>query len=111
MKMIMAQPQQLNQKFNEIKEKQKQLRDVLKALKSKEIECLQQIHSIMEDKNTDQYDTGEHIIYKKNVEVCSWKEKNLKQFLDAEAIGKYKEEYTEKKTKYGVKRRKKTVQD
>lgn len=109
MKTKMAQPQQLNQEFNEIKEQQKLLREKLKALKSKETECLQQIHSIMEDENADEYDTGEHIIYKKNVEVCSWKEKNLEQFLDAEAIGKYKEEYTENKTKYGVKRRKKTV--
>jgi TolA-binding protein len=100
------QMQEIHEQFiqcqDEIAELRKQSREKNKIMK----ELKKQIYEHMEEHNMDTYTIGQYTIQKNNTSHCNWNEEALSSIIDSEALQQYKEENSETKISYHIKKRK-----
>ena len=95
----------LQTKISKIKEK-------LKTLNKENKGNVDIIKNHMQENELDEYDVGGYKFQKKQVERCSWNEKNLEEIIDDEEIlNKYREQFTETKQSFSLQKPKKRRRD
>ena len=94
-------------KFLELKPAIDELKQKLKVLNKEQKVHINAIYEHMDEEGLDEFSVGIHTFKKKEVEKCSFTEKNFAQLVEGDDIGeglleKYKEKFTESKTSYKV---------
>lgn len=91
----------LQTRINKIKEK-------LKDLNGENKGNVDIIKAHMEENELLEYDVGGFKFQKKEVERCTWNEKNLEEIIDdQEILDRYREQFTEKKSSFSMRKPKK----
>tara|TARA_B100000700_G_C14506965_1_gene606791 strand:+ start:158 stop:535 length:378 start_codon:yes stop_codon:yes gene_type:complete len=94
-------------KFLQLKPSIDELKQKLKVLNKEQKTYINAIYEHMDEQELDEYSVGMYTFKKKEVEKCSFTEKNFAQLVDGDDVGeelleKYKEKFTESKTSYKV---------
>ena len=94
-------------KFLELKPAIDELKQKLKVLNKEQKGYVNAIYEHMDEEGLDEYAVGAYTFKKKEVEKCSFTEKNFAQLVEGDDAGeqlleKYKEKFTESKTSYKV---------
>ncbi len=91
----------LQTKIGKVKEK-------LKNLNAENKGNVEIIKAHMEDNELDEYEVGGFKFQKKEVERCTWNEKNLEEIIDdQEILDRYREQFTETKRSFSMQKPKK----
>ena len=105
--MNQTQMQEIHDQFiecqNEIAELRKQSREKNKIMK----ELKKQIYEHMEEHNMDTYTIGQYTIQKNNTSHCKWDEESLSSIIDSETLKQYKENHSETRVSYHIKKKRK----
>ena len=84
------------------------LKDTLKQMNKENKGNIQLIKEHMDENELSEYDVGGYVFYRKEVERCSWNEKNLEEIIDDQSIlSRYREQFTKTKQSFSVKNPKK----
>ncbi len=94
-------------KFLELKPSIDELKQKLKVLNKEQKEYVNAIYEHMDNEGLTEVSVGMYTFKKKEVEKCSFTEKNFAQLVEGDDVGeelleKYKEKFTESKTSYKV---------
>ena len=94
-------------KFLELKPAITELKEKLKVLNKEQKGYINSIYEYMDEEGLDEYSVGIYTFKKKEVEKCSFTEKNFAQLVEGDDVGeelleKYKQKFTESKTTYKV---------
>ena len=94
--------------FLKLQTKISKLKEKLKTLNKENKGNVDIIKNHMQENELDEYDVGGYKFQKKQVERCSWNEKNLEEIIDDEEIlKKYREQFTETKQRFSLQKPKK----
>tara|TARA_B100000902_G_C27245859_1_gene882559 strand:+ start:982 stop:1341 length:360 start_codon:yes stop_codon:yes gene_type:complete len=84
------------------------IKEKLKALNAENKGNVDIIKAHMEDNELSEYEVGGFTFQKKEVERCTWNEKNLEEIIDDQDIlDRYREQFTETKKSFSMQRPKK----
>tara|TARA_B100000674_G_scaffold14737_2_gene10707 strand:- start:1483 stop:1833 length:351 start_codon:yes stop_codon:yes gene_type:complete len=98
--------------FLKLQTKISKLKEKLKTLNKENKGNVDIIKNHMQENELDEYDVGGYKFQKKQVERCSWNEKNLEEIIDDEEIlKKYREQFTETKQSFSLQKPKKRRRD
>ena len=95
------------EKFLALKPTIDELKQKLKTLNKEQKNHINVIYEHMDEEGLDELTVGMYTFKKKEVEKCSFTEKNFAQLVEGDDVGeelleKYKEKFTESKTSYKV---------
>lgn len=96
-------------KFLELKPAIDELKQKLKVLNKEQKGYVNAIYEHMDEEGLDELTVGVYNFKKKEVEKCSFTQKNFEALVEGDDVGeelleKYKEKFTESKTSYNVKK-------
>lgn len=94
-------------KFLQLKPTIDELKQKLKVLNKEQKTYINAIYEHMDEQQLDEYSVGMYTFKKKEVEKCSFTEKNFAQLVEGneeaeELLELYKQKFTESKTSYKV---------
>lgn len=94
--------------FVALQTKIQKLKDTLKALNKENKGNVDIIKSHMDENDLTEYNVGGFQFVKKEVERCTWNEKNLEEIIeDHEILNRYREQFTETKNSFSMQKPKK----
>ena len=94
--------------FLKLQTKIQKVKDTLKVLNKENRGNVDIIKSHMDENDLSEYSVGGFQFVKKEVERCTWNEKNLEEIIDdQEILNRYREQFTEKKNSFSMQKPKK----